>query len=88
MKGVIDRFTDEDQAVILIEKLNKELVVSCDELPDGSKESDWLTLKKTNGSFKIIAIDREKTERETKTSLDLRDQLRAKSKGSKFRRRS
>ena len=88
MKGVLDRFTDNNQAVILIEEINKELVISRDQLPTGAKESDWLTLNKTDDTFKVISIDREKTEREMQRSLNFRDQLRAQSKGSRFKRQS
>lgn len=87
MKGVLDRFADQNKAVILIEQLNKELIVTRDQLPEGSKEGDWLHLEKTNETFKVVAIDEEKTLEQTKKSLDLRDQLRAKRKGSKFKRK-
>jgi len=87
MKGYLDRIEDNDLAVILIEEINEEIIIPLDELPEGSTENTWLQLEKTDDSFQVIAIDDEKTEQETETSQDLMAKLRAKSKGSKFKKK-
>lgn len=87
MKGVLDRFEDNDQAVILIEKEQKALVIPRKELPKGSKEGIWFHIKESNGAFKIISIDYETARREEKKSADLMEKLRAKGTGSKFKRK-
>lgn len=88
MKGVIDRFEDNCKAVILLEDIQEELIVPCDLLPEEAKENDWLTLKKTNDTYQIISIDYERTKAEMKKSRQLREKLRAKSKGSRFKRKN
>ena len=87
MKGYLDRIEDNDLAVILIEDINEEIIIPLDQLPEGSTENTWLQLEKTDDSFQVIAIDDEKTEQETETSQDLMAKLRAKSKGSKFKKK-
>lgn len=87
MKGYLDRIEDNNLAVILIEEINEEIIIPLDELPEGSTENTWLQLEKTDDSFQVIAIDDEKTEQETETSQDLMAKLRAKSKGSKFKKK-
>lgn len=78
MKGVLDRFTDNDLAVILIESINKELVVPKKELPQGSKVNTWFTLKEQQGSYTIVSIDEQKTTSAADKSKNLADQLQAK----------
>lgn len=86
MKGYLDRIEDEKHAVILIEENNQEIIIPVIDLPEGSKEKTWLRLKEDNGSYRVIAIDEEKTIQESKRSEDLMAQLRARSKGSKFKK--
>lgn len=86
MKGVLDRFENKDQAVILIEEIQKALVVPISELPANSKEGTFFSIEERNGNYKIISIDHETTRREEKKAAELMEKLRAKSKGSKFKR--
>jgi len=87
MKGMLDRFTDNDLAVILIEEKNQEIIVPVKQLPEGSKENTWFDLKEVNGTIEIVSINDEKTKKEAQKSVDLLTQLRAKSKGSKFKKK-
>lgn len=86
MKGVLDRFSDDNIAVILIESIDKEIHVPTDELPSGSQEQTWFHIKEHNGKFLIDAIDREKTATEAEKSTDLQAKLRSKMKRSKYKR--
>ncbi|MGP4105807.1 hypothetical protein [Virgibacillus sp. L01] len=43
--GVLDRIEDDNQAVILLEELQQELVVSMYTLPPGSTPNTWLRIK-------------------------------------------
>lgn len=86
VSGVVDRFTDQKQAVILLEALNKELVVSQQELPEGTKAQDWLLLEQRDNHFQIISIDYEKTKQKKEKARSLRNALRKRSQGSIFKR--
>lgn len=56
-KGVLDRFEDNDLAVIIIEKWNEELIVPENELPNGSREDTWFNIEGMHGELNIISID-------------------------------
>lgn len=85
MKGILDRF-EGNQAVILIEETKEELLVIKEDLPRGSAKNTIFNLAKENGSYTIVDIDFAQTKAARKTSSSLMDQLRAKNKGSKFKR--
>lgn len=85
-KGILDRYEGE-LAVILIEEENEELIVKKTELPPGSKENTIFNLSKQNGDYVIEGINMEATKKAQQKSTSLMQQLRAKSKGSKFKRR-
>ncbi|HLS06634.1 MAG TPA: DUF3006 domain-containing protein [Bacillota bacterium] len=87
MRGVIDRFADGNQAVILIEAIGKEIVVSQDDLPSGAKAHDWVKLRKVNNTYVVVSIDHEKTAAQKSKVGQLQAKLRAKSKGSQFRKK-
>lgn len=86
MRGMLDRLEDNQLAVILIEEINKEIILPIKHLPKGSEEGTWFHIKEMNGSFEIIAIDDERTKKEIQRSKDLLAKLRTKSKGSKFKK--
>lgn len=86
MKGVLDRFEDNDLAVILIEEMNKELNIPVNNLPPNSKEGTWFQIEERQGEFHIVSIDMEMTNKQAERSADLLEKLRAKSSGSKFKR--
>lgn len=87
MKGVLDRFEDNNLAVILIEEINKELNIPANNLPSNSKEGTWFLIEERQGEYHIVSIDAEKTRNQAQKSADLLERLRAKSSGSKFKRK-
>ena len=86
MKGVLDRFEDQDQAVILIEEVQKALVIPKDELPKGSKQGTWFLIEEKNEQYNILSIDHETTKKQQEKSDRLMEKLREKSSGSKLKR--
>jgi len=87
MKGVLDRIEDNDMAVILIEEINKELIIPLHELPCSSKESTWFNIEKKGDAFEVISIDSKTTSQEAEKSTDLMKKLQEKRKDSKFRKK-
>ncbi|MFD1037490.1 DUF3006 domain-containing protein [Virgibacillus byunsanensis] len=87
MKGVLDRFEDNDKAVILIEEEMKALVIPAEELPKGSEINTYFNIKEKNGDYKILSIDQETTEKEAQKASNLMEKLRAKTSGSKFKKK-
>jgi hypothetical protein len=86
MKGILDRFEGE-LAVILMEEAKEEITVKKKNLPPGSGINTIFTLTKQEGTYQITGIDSEATAQEKEKSASLTEKLRAKSKGSKFKRR-
>lgn len=86
MRGILDRFEGE-QAVILIEERKAEIIIKKDELPLGSDVNTVFRIKEENGSYQITGIDRSATKKRSEQSSALMNKLRAKSKGSKFKRK-
>ncbi|MEC5423123.1 DUF3006 domain-containing protein [Virgibacillus sp. C22-A2] len=87
MKGILDRFEDNDIAVILVEEINEEMIVSKDKLPEGSDVNTYFHIEKRNGKLEIISIDTSSRKKEAQQSSDLMKKLRAKSSGGKFRKK-
>ncbi|MBM7599346.1 hypothetical protein JOC34_001714 [Virgibacillus halotolerans] len=87
MIGILDRFTDNNKAVILIEEIKEELIVSISDLPKGSKENTHFQIEKVGAGFRINSIDHTKTRQEAQKTSDLMKKLRAKSTGSKLKRK-
>lgn len=87
MKGVIDRFTDNDQAVILIESIGKELVISRNKLPHGVKAQDWVILKEIDETYEVVRIDYETTKAQRHKAKQLQAKLRGLGKSSRFRKK-
>src|SRR5699024_11477327 len=87
MKGVLDRIEDNDMAVILIEEINKELIIPLHELPSGSKENMWFHIEKKGEMFEVISIDSKTTRQETEKSNELMKKLQEKQKQSKYKKK-
>jgi hypothetical protein len=88
-KGVLDRIVDREKAIILIEELNKELVVNVSVLPVEPKEGTWfdVTLDKTGTKIEHLVINDQITvEKEREISQTL-SRIRSKSSGSRFKRK-
>ena len=75
--GVLDRF-ENNIAIILIEEIGEELIIAKDQLPENSSENTWFKIEKHAGTYKVIAIDSDKTDQEAKKSLQLIKTLRQK----------
>lgn len=86
LKGVLDRIED-GFAVILIEELKEEIIISEHNLPTGSKEGTWLIIEQNNDQFRIVKIDEEATRAAFEKSKSLREQLKEKKKGSRYKRK-
>ncbi|SEP83257.1 Protein of unknown function [Virgibacillus subterraneus] len=87
MRGILDRFEDNNKAVILIEETKEEVVIPVDELPDGSSENTYFNMEKIDDKYQIVSIDEATTQKEAEETSDLMAKLRAKSKGSKFKKK-
>lgn len=84
--GVLDRIED-GLATILVNEKQKEFVISEEKLPKKSKEGTWFILEKTNDTYKIVQIDEEKTKEEMTQTTRLMNQLKARKRTSKFKRK-
>ncbi|MFC3041769.1 DUF3006 domain-containing protein [Virgibacillus xinjiangensis] len=86
MKGIVDRF-EGTKAVILLEEIKEELIVDREELPDGSDINTVVQVEDQDGEYRVIAKDDAQTDEQSGTTSDLMSKLRAKSKGSKFKKK-
>lgn len=87
MKGILDRFEDNNKAVILIEDTKEEVIIPAEQLPKGSSENTYFTMEKIKDEYQVVSIDEATTQKEAEKSSDLMAKLRAKSKGSKFKKK-
>lgn len=85
--AVIDRFSDQDTAVILVESIQKEFVVKQTALPLEAKPHDYLDVEIIDQTLKIIGINHEETTAQKTNIKDKMAKLRAKNKGVSRRRR-
>jgi len=76
--GVLDRITENGEAVILLEDRKEEWVIEMNELPEASKEGVWFQMIEEKGDYTIVSIDWMKTENVKRETGQLMDRLRAK----------
>lgn len=76
--GVLDRYTDNGLAVILLEDNQVELHVQEEELPESSEEGVWYRIQRNAGVYSVLSIDWAKTKALKKASKKLMEQLRGK----------
>lgn len=86
MKAFIDRFTDEQQAVLLIESLNKEIIMPLANLPNEAKPGLWVNLVEESGSFRITSIDQALTNKKKTQINSLMNNLQQRKKTSKYKK--
>lgn len=86
MRGILDRFEDQNQAVILIEEIQIALIMPVNELPKGSKVNTYFWIEEQNGKYKVMSIDHKRTKREEERSKELMKKLQAKSSVSNFKK--
>lgn len=81
----LDRFTDNDTALILIESLQKEFRVPSTSLPTGSVIGTWLTVEIQDDTIISIQLDEQKTS-EMQSDIQNRMQRLQSKKKSRFKR--
>ncbi|WP_026571952.1 MULTISPECIES: DUF3006 domain-containing protein [Sediminibacillus] len=86
MKGMLDRIEEGKYAVILAEEAGKEFVINKGRLPDGVQVNDWLEFNVHGEDIFNIQIDKQKSSNRQEKSEMLRNRVRSRSKGSKFKR--
>lgn len=83
--GFLDRFTDNHQAVILVDSLQKQFHVSRSSLPLGSTAGTWLLVDIQDNEIVSMKIDAEKSQ-SMKREIDDRLQRLKANKTSRFKR--
>lgn len=86
VKGMLDRF-ENDQAVILLEDRNEEIIVHTKDLPVGSKKNTCFHIDIHNGRYTILSIDTRTTKEQKQQSNDLMKELKAKKKRQTTKKR-
>ena len=81
----LDRFTDNDQALILVESIQKEFHVPTSSLPAGSTAGTWFLVDIQGDDITSIRIDETKTS-DMKNEIDNRLQRLQSKKKSRFKR--
>lgn len=81
----VDRFTNHDTALILVENLQKEFHVPTTSLPAGSGAGTWLTVEIENDTITSIQLDELKTT-EMQSDIQNRMQRLQSKKKSRFKR--
>lgn len=77
-KGVLDRIEAHDQTIILIEKINKTIIIPKSSLPAGSQINMWFNIELIDDTYKVVSIDHQLTERNKQKSTHLINKLRKK----------
>lgn len=81
----LDRFTDNKQALILVESLQKEFHVPTSALPTGSNEGSWLHVDIQGDTVISLQLDEKKTN-DMKRDIQNRLQRLKSNKSSRFKR--
>lgn len=85
-EAYFDRTTDNDQAVLLVEHLQKEYHVSLSSLPSGSTPGNWFQVQIDNGTIRSIQANEKKT-KEMQDAIQSRLTRLQSNKKSRFKRR-
>ncbi|WP_172372041.1 DUF3006 domain-containing protein [Sporosarcina jiandibaonis] len=81
----LDRFTDNNQALILVESLQKEFHVPTSSLPAGSSEGSWLLVEIQGNAVISLQLDEKKTS-DMKRDIQKQMQRLKSKKTSRFKR--
>ncbi len=57
-----DRIANHDQAVLLVESLQKDFLLSPSSLPEGSEPGNWFLVEVQGNNITSIQLDEEKTQ--------------------------
>lgn len=81
-----DRIANHDQAVLLVESLQKDLLLPTSSLPVGSKPGSWFLIELRDEEITTIELDEEKT---NKMENDIQNRLKRlqSRKKSRFKKR-
>jgi len=82
----LDRFTDDDQALFLVESIGQQFHVPPTLLPEGSTAGTWFLVEIQDDRITSIEIDETKTT-DIKTAIDNTMQRLKSKKTSRFKRR-
>jgi len=85
-KAYLDRFTDNEKAVLLVDKLQQEFFISISTLPAGSIPGSWFLVNIDNGAISNISFDEEKTAEMKQEVAERMQRLKSK-KSSRFKRK-
>ena len=81
----LDRFTDNDTALILVENLQKEFHIPSTSLPAGSTAGTWFSVEIQDDRIVSVKIDNEKTSNMQSNIQNRMRRLQSKKK-SRFKR--
>lgn len=81
----LDRFTDDNHALILVEQLQQEFHVPASSLPSGSTAGTWFLVEIKEDRIASLHIDDSKT-RDMKKAIDNRMQRLKSNQRSRFKR--
>ena len=85
-KAYLDRFTDNEKAVLLVDQLQQEFLIAITSLPTGSSPGTWFTVTIENGEISNFQIDEEKKATMEQEVAERMQRLKSK-KSSRFKRR-
>jgi hypothetical protein len=81
----LDRFTDNEKALLLVEELQKEYHVDISVLPTGSTAGTWLLVEIQGDELTSFQVDEVKTAEMRQKTDDRMQRLKSK-KNSRFKR--
>ena len=87
MKGILDRIEDGQNAVILLEQHEREIILPVEQLPAGSAIGSWFNIAMEDGEVSIILLDETTTAEKADHVSGLLKKLKKKDSVSKFKRR-
>lgn len=85
-RAYLDRFTDNEKAVLLVDKLQQEFYLSISSLPPDSTPGSWFLVSIENGGISYIRFDNEKTAEMKQEVAERMQRLKSK-KSSRFKRK-
>ncbi len=85
-KAYLDRFTDNEKAVLLVDQLQQEFLIAITSLPTGSSPGTWFTVTIENGEISNFQIDEEKKATMEQEVAERMQRLKSK-KSSRFKRK-
>ncbi|WP_078394022.1 DUF3006 domain-containing protein [Shouchella patagoniensis] len=88
--GIIDRFSDQKKAVVLVDELNKQFIIDQSDLPQGCQVGSRLNLELTDdqSEIRLIRMNRNQTDAKKQAIKDKMEKLQLKGReNGKLKRR-